>query len=66
MNESNEIETVYGKFPAKVKRSSAEDVSASVIIRMALFTSRTHVAVSKRNKTRMAANGARRNVRKRP
>ena len=60
MNESNEVETEYGKFTVKANRSpresGAEDVSVSVIIRMALFTSRTHVAVSKRNKTRMAAN----------
>ena len=60
MNESNEVETAYGKpfinstcLPGE---NGAKGVSVIVIVRMALFTSRTHVAVSKRNKTRMAAN----------
>ena len=61
MNESNEIEIAYGKLFVKSNRSprlesGAEDISVSVISLMALFTSSTHVAVSKRNKTRMAVN----------
>lgn len=60
MYESNEVETSNGKRNFKLYRSlrvrGAEEVSVNVISRMALFTSRTHVTVSRRSKIRMAPN----------
>ena len=58
--ENNESETIYGNLDVKAYRSEsvrgAEEVSVNVTSRIALFTSRIHMAVSKRSNIMIAQN----------
>ena len=60
MYENNESETIYGNLDVKAYRSEsvrgAEEVSVNVTSRIALFTSRIHMAVSKRSNIMIAQN----------